>query len=130
MDQFIVHELKPLGFVRYVDDFLLLGATIEELKVMETRLNEHIQSNLNLVFNPRKTIIQPVSQGVDFTGYVILPWRIRPRRSLLSNARERLRENCTNETLQSYLGLLPHANAYRDANRLIEFCEEINYEYR
>lgn len=50
------------------------------------QVSAFVTDRLQLQLNPSKTIIQPVSRGVDFVGQIIKPWRRVLRRKTASNA--------------------------------------------
>ena len=72
-----------------------------------------------------KIIMRKFSQGIDFLGYVILSHHLALRtktkrrifkkmRALKLNCDEgKISESSFNQSLQSYLGVLSHANAHR-----------------
>lgn len=80
MDQFVKHQLRCRHYVRYVDDFVLLHESPQQLNAWLAAINAFLPT-LGARLNPSKTILQPVDRGVDFVGHVIKPWRrtTRPR---------------------------------------------------
>jgi len=112
LDQFAKHELRAPHYIRYVDDFVLLHEDRSWLRWAHGRIEGKL-AELRLQLNPRKTIIQPISRGVDFVGHVIKPWRrtIRPRS--MASALVRLAEAPAadvHQTANSYFGLLTQAS--------------------
>jgi RNA-directed DNA polymerase len=64
---------KDLGnkflFVRYADDFLILGESIEDLKeIALPRVNEFLELR-GLKLNLAKTVITDISEGFNYLGY-------------------------------------------------------------
>ncbi|MCF7999936.1 MAG: RNA-directed DNA polymerase [Methylovulum sp.] len=80
LDQFVKHTLKCRYYVRYVDDFILLADSAEQLQLWQARISEFLQSHLRLRLKD-EVRLQPLSQGIDFLGYrVFTPYRrVRPR---------------------------------------------------
>lgn len=116
LDQHVKHTIRAKHYVRYVDDFVLLHESAQWLRDAEASIIEYLP-RLGLALNPRKTVRQPIHRGVDFAGYVIKPWRTEVRRRTVRSALssiEALPEGETLETINSYLGLMRHANAYHD----------------
>jgi len=77
--------------------------------------------SIGLALNPRKTIIRPIARGVDFAGYVIKPWRREVRRRTVRSALARIEAAPAADTLvtiNSYLGLMRHADARHDSTRI------------
>ena len=109
-DQFVKHNLKIKQYLRYCDDFIVLGHNPEELMRMAVTMDEFLKNHLRLSLHPNKIIIRKWSQGIDFLGYVVLPFhrvlRTRTKRRIL----RKVRVGITNQSLQSYLGILKHCS--------------------
>jgi RNA-directed DNA polymerase len=111
LDQFVKHRLRAPHYVRYVDDFVLLHPSAQWLGQAHRQIEERLAA-LHLRLNPRKTILQPVSRGVDFVGHVIKPWRRTTRARTVTAALQRVAGVPADELLQtanSYFGLLRQA---------------------
>ncbi len=123
-DQFIKHELKAEYYARYTDDFTIVAERKEYLLSLLPRLAEFLRDNLALTLHPGKTSVHALHRGVDFLGYVIFPkhrlLRTKTKRRMFKNMRRRINEYragaisefSLQQTLQSYLGVLSHANAH------------------
>ena len=74
LDQFVKHRVRCRNYVRYVDDFVLLHESPQQLNVWREQIEQHL-ATLGARLNPSKTILLPVARGVDFVGHVIKPWR-------------------------------------------------------
>lgn len=112
LDQHVKHHIKAKHYIRYVDDMILLHEDPQWLNSAKLKIGNFVNLRLHLQLNPRKTILQPITRGVDFVGQIIKPWRRVNRKSLLQNAASAL-ESKTGEDLMmsanSYLGLLRQA---------------------
>jgi len=120
LDQHVKHAIKARHYVRYVDDMVLLHESPQFLNEGLRSINKFLPT-LGLALNPRKTIIQPIDRGVDFAGYVIKPWRTEVRRRTVRAGLlriESLPQGETLETINSYLGMLRHADGHRDRARI------------
>ena len=80
LDQFAKHTLKARYYVRYVDDFVLLHHDRVQLTEWRERIDEFLQGELFLRLNPRRQFIRPISNGIDFLGYIIRPSHLLVRR--------------------------------------------------
>ncbi|HEY9583449.1 MAG TPA: RNA-directed DNA polymerase [Candidatus Paceibacterota bacterium] len=124
-DQFVKHELKVKNYIRYTDDFLIVSENEEYLKSLIPKLQSFLLEKLILELHPRKVAIRKYHQGIDFLGYVIFPHhcllRARTRKRIFKNLKYKINNYksgiITRETLdqsiQSYLAVLSHANAYK-----------------
>jgi len=114
LDQFAKHQLRAPQYVRYVDDFVLLHESTEQLAHWHRRIAAFLPARLGAHLNPRKTVLQPVARGIDFVGHVIRPWHRTPRANALPNALRRLGA-CEKvdefDQVNSYFGLLRQSPA-------------------
>jgi len=79
LDYFIKHNLRIKHYIRYVDDFIILGKNYFELKDNLEKIREFLSSNLLLRLENRKIQINKIEFGVDFVGYVCFNNLIRVR---------------------------------------------------
>ena len=112
LDQFCKHTLGVKHYIRYVDDFVLLHDSPQQLNEWLFQIEQFLPS-LGARLNPSKTILQPIDRGVDFVGHVIKPWRRTTRKKSVAQALKRTAavpaENLR-ETANSYFGLLSQAS--------------------
>jgi len=112
LDQFAKHRLGAKHYIRYVDDFVFLHESPQQLNQWLAEVEEFLP-RLGAKLNPTKTILQPVDRGVDFVGHVIKPWRRSTRTRSLAQALKRTAAapaEDLRETANSYFGLLSQAS--------------------
>ncbi|MBU1029441.1 reverse transcriptase/maturase family protein [Patescibacteria group bacterium] len=112
-DQFVKHRLKTRHYIRYADDFAFLSEDRQFLAVLLPRITSFLYDDLRLEMHPDKVFIRSFASGVDFLGWIHFPDHRVPRSATRRRMFRRLGEHPTDETLQSYLGLLKHGNARR-----------------
>ena len=124
-DQFVKHELRVKHYIRFADDFLLLSHRKRELEDLLPKLKSFLGDKLQLELHPRKVIIRPLHQGIDFLGYVTFPnhrlLRTTTKKRMCRKLNKRLSqffedertEESLNQSLQSYLGVLSHADTHK-----------------
>lgn len=113
LDQFVKHRLQAKHYIRYVDDFVLLHHSPQQLNAWREQIEVFLTEHLHARLNPSKTILQPLARGVDFVGQVILPHRRITRRRVVENALRRAAKVPTEqlrETANSYFGQLRQAS--------------------
>ncbi len=100
------------------------------LKNLIVPIRSFLSDKLALELHPKKITIRKFHQGVDFLGYILLPHhrliRTKTKQRIFRKLKERIRE-CNNgmiskqtleQSLQSYLGVLSHANTYKFGQEL------------
>ena len=91
LDQFVKHILKARYYVRYVDDFVLMSCHKEQLDLWKREIEIFLRTNLDLDLNPKREKLRPVSDGIDFLGYIVRPDYMLVRRRVVNNCKEKLR---------------------------------------
>lgn len=71
LDWFIKHNLKAKFYIRYVDDFVLLGRSKIDLEKLKYRVMGFLKNSLNLELHPDKSSVIDLSNGIDFVGFKI-----------------------------------------------------------
>jgi RNA-directed DNA polymerase len=127
-DHFVKQRLKVKHYVRYADDFVFLSADRDYLRGVLLRVEGFLQSQLHLSLHPDKVSIATFASGVDFLGWIHFP----DHRILRAATSKRMSRNIEQkegkeETVQSYLGLLSHGNAYKLQRQVVliskgKFC--------
>jgi RNA-directed DNA polymerase len=69
LDYFVKHKLKAKYYIRYVDDFVILHNSKEQLKIWKQEIDNFLRNELKLELHPEKSKIIPLSRGVDFVGF-------------------------------------------------------------
>ena len=105
LDQHVKHRLHVRNYIRYVDDFILLHESPRQLNAWLADIVAFLPRELGVRLNPAKTILQPVTHGVDFVGQIINPWHRIPRRRTVHAALRRIRNLPRG-------GLVESANSY------------------
>lgn len=121
-DQFIKHKLRIKHYARYTDDFIIIHTNKQYLVDIIKPIDDFLQTSLKLRLHPHKVQIRKYRQGIDFLGYILLPHHRRVRTKTMHRITKKLFQkkydvtNGTitqeqyNQSMQSYLGVLKHAN--------------------
>ena len=124
-DQFVKHKLKVKYYARYTDDFVVVADTEEYLRSVLAPMRAFLKERLKLDLHPDKISIRKYDRGIDFLGYVVLPYhtrlRTKTKRRMLRKLRDQvgqykrgeISETSIQASFQSYLGVLSHADAYQ-----------------
>lgn len=124
LDHFIKECMQIKYYVRYMDDFVLIGNSKEELWKNLADIKWLVEGHLKLKLN-RKTKIYPASRGVDFAGYRTFTSYILPRKRNIKAAKKRFKDishkykngemdlESVRQRVTSFLGYVKHCQAKR-----------------
>ena len=122
LDQFVKHKLRIKYYLRYADDFIIISDNKDFLFPCINISQQFLKEKLKLDLHPDKIIIRKLSWGIDFLGYIVLPYCIVPRtktkKRMFKKIEERRSSPYFNQTLASYLGYLSHSCSYKILKRL------------
>ena len=130
-DQFIKQRLKIKHYIRYTDDFVIVSKSYKELEDYLELIRSFLKEKLHLHLHPHKVSVRKYKQGIDFLGYVLLPHhrvlRTKTKRRMYRRLRESvimhkagiLTEERVESSLQSYLGVLCHADSHDEQEELL-----------
>lgn len=108
VDHFIKRVLKVKHYVRYVDDFILIGITRDQCLCFREKIIQFIKENLGLRLS--KSTIQKVRKGLNFVGY--RTWKSKKfiRKHSLYKFRRMVKKG-NQESAVSILGHAKHTNS-------------------
>jgi retron-type reverse transcriptase len=92
LDHFVKEHARERRYVRYVDDFMIVGPRKEDLQRLKDEIDEFLGERLGLALHAHKSQVAPVRSGVGFLGYRVWPDRLRVRTSTLVRLRRKERE--------------------------------------
>ncbi len=122
-DHWMKETLRRRFYLRYVDDFLVLGESAREMAEVREAVGERLAA-LELQLHPVKQRIFPVTEGCDFVGYRIFPghrllrrhsgYRFRRRLRGMARAMERgeLTPGSLRSRIASWVGHARHADTW------------------
>ena len=129
-DQFVKHVFHVKHYARYTDDFAIVSADRSYPENLIEPISTFLRDRLALELHPKKIFIRKLHQGIDFLGYVMFTGyrliRTKTRHRIFAKFKAKvaayhagdLSEDSLMASLQSYLGVLSHADAH-------EFGEEL-----
>lgn len=101
-DRFVLHTLKPRGYIRYGDDFVLFGKRMQEMVQWKGMAMAFLRQELGLSLHPRTGGIFPCRRGLRCCGWEIFPRGIRLQERTRQRALHRLQPG----NIASYSGLV------------------------
>lgn len=119
LDYFIKQKLGIRRYIRYNDDFFIVGKTNVELRDSALKIKGFLFETLKLNLPDKKIKIQSLNSGIDVLGTVIFPWGTVPRRRLRKAAEQTVADAFRNgytsrgwRSAVSYLGLLGSTRSF------------------
>ena len=130
LDHFAKHTLKAQRYLRYVDDFVLVHHDRAQLSAWLVQIEHFLADRLQLSLKA-DIRLRPLTDGIDFLGYVVRPTHTLVRPRVVAHARAALATweqqhvsageiratpaqlRQIQSTAASYAGHLRHANSHR-----------------
>lgn len=120
LDHLVKRNLGIRWYGRYVDDVVLIDHDPQKLNAAFAMMQEFCGDTLGLKFHPNKTQRNSAYRGINFCGYVMLPYRRYVRRrstnamQAVAHSVERYENpEAWGARMNSYLGICQHANTYQ-----------------
>jgi len=139
MDHWIKEELGVPAYVRYVDDFVLLGNSKRQMWAWKAALEDYL-AGYRLVLHPNKTQIHQTKDGIPFLGFMTFPHHRyvkkekirRYRRYLNLNLEKRKRRLLQPQTLEdqlnAWLGHIRNGQSQRLENTIFNYLRRQGVE--
>jgi retron-type reverse transcriptase len=120
LDQFITQSCGIQDYLRYADDFVIISKNKIFLESLISIVRNFLEEHLKLILHPKKIVLRPWHQGLDFLGYVSFPHhtvlRTKTKRRMLRRLRRQYfqleqgveQRELFEQSKQSYLGALRH----------------------
>ena len=117
---------------------MILSEDKQWLEKQVEQVQKFLQDNLKLELHPDKVFIRKFRQGIDFLGYVILPYytvlRTKTKKRMLKKIKQKnlelamreISEESFNQSLQSYLGILSHCKGHKINNEIRKMLKTKN----
>jgi len=103
LDHFVKRELKIKSYVRYVDDFVAIGLTLDEAKEFKNKCEKFVQDKLNLELSHWH--IQKLKKGINFVGY--RTWK--NKKFVRKHSMYKFKKAIKKSKLESIISLIGHA---------------------
>lgn len=130
LDYFVRDNLKEKFYFRYADDFIFFHADRKYLEDLEVKVCQFTLANLKLTVHPNKIIYRKLIQGIDWLGYIFLPYhtvlRTSTKRRMFRKVKRKVEiynrglwnAKKLDSSLESYFGLLKHCKGYKIEQKL------------
>ena len=94
LDYFIKHRLKVRYYIRYVDDFVILHNSKEQLEKYKCEISHFLIKQLSLQLHPDKSKIFQLSRGTTFLGLRIFQNHKLLKKSNIRKFEKKLEQLC------------------------------------
>lgn len=118
LDHFIKRVLKIRDYVRYVDDFMLIGLSRSACLMLRDAIVEFLRRLLKAELS--RSSIQKIRKGVNFCGYRMWRTRIFIRKHSLYKFQKAVRKG----KQESVISLLGHAKATNSLGSMLKKIKE------
>ena len=131
LDHFLKDEMGVRFYVRYMDDFVLLGPSKAWCWTVLEAIRDFVTVSLKLQLNP-KTGVWPASHGIDFVGYRHWTDKVLPRKRTVKRARRAFRTfpklyargkidlAYVRARVASFTGYMQHCDGYETLSHILE----------
>jgi len=105
LDHYILEQLRPCAYCRYMDDFVLWAASKEQLKDMFAKIVNYVKENLKLTLKP--PVFGNAVSGLPFLGFLIKKKGIY----LMQKSKRRVKERMSEISASLYTGVITEEKA-------------------
>ena len=135
LDYFVKHELKTKYYIRYVDDFVLLHSSKEQLEEWKEQIDNFLKTELKIELHPDKSKVISLSRGIDFVGFRnFYHYRLLRKRNI-KKIKLKIEEYHSgnlsykklNESFQGWNAYAKWANCYKLIENFISIQELFSY---
>ena len=136
LDQFVKNKLKSKYYMRYVDDFVILHKSKNQLKIYKKQIDKFLNNDLGLELHSDKSRIISLSKPIPFVGFRVFYYHKLLKKSNQRNIQKRLDKFKTlfstnqitydkiYESIQGFIAYTKHANTYNLRRKILKKREE------
>lgn len=117
-DHWVKEVQNVVYYFRYADDMVFFSRCKIFLHKLLDSVKTYLWVNLRLKVKGNHKVA-PITEGLDFLGYVFFPDYTLIRKRIKQNFARMLKHNPNRASIMSYLGLLSHANCINLKNKLL-----------
>jgi retron-type reverse transcriptase len=137
LDYFVKHRLKAKYYIRYVDDFVILDVSKENLDLYKKEIDDFLKT-IKLELHPQKSRVIPLHEGVKFLGFRIFykykllkKSNIRKMNHRIENFIDLYKKGIIDkdeiyECVEGWFAYAMHANTYNLRKRIMKKLQSLN----
>ena len=132
LDVYTKHKLRAKHYIRYVDDFVILHESKEQLEEWKNKIDKFLKEKLKIELHPSKSHVLRLNGGINFLGFRIFYHHKLLRKSNLKNFNRKFnnlkilfneevigREKALG-SLEGWLAYCSHANTHKYRKHLMK----------
>ena len=108
-DHWIKEKLGVRNYFRYLDDIVIFHSSKEYLHRLLADIRNYFKVELKLTIKVNYSV-WPVSEGLDFVGYVFFHTHVLLRKTIKQNFARAIKKRKKPNVLAAYMGWAKHAN--------------------
>ena len=136
LDKFVKHKLRAEYYIRYVDDFIILHSSKEQLMNWKKEIDSFLKRELKIELHPDKSKIISLNRPINFVGFrIFYYYRLLKKLNRVSIQKrlDKLHALFLNnkmyydkiyESIQGSFSYMKHANTYKFRKKLTKQIEE------
>lgn len=131
MDHRLKDDFGIKSYVRYMDDFIVLGHSKSDLWRLCDHIADLLAGDLRLRLNRKTSVIQ-ARRGIDFCGYRVFATHILPRKRNVKRAKQRIVKavdqynlgltdfhHSVKPAVDSFIGYAKHCNCHKTTEKVL-----------
>ena len=132
LDQFVKNKLRAKYYIRYVDDFVILHNSKNQLTSWKNEIDKFLRKNLEIELHPDKSQILKLEKGIKFLGFRFFPNHRLLRKSNMNHFERKfnqmkiqfkegiLTRDKSIEKLEGWIAYAKHGNTYNYRKKIIQ----------
>ena len=141
LDHFIKERLKIRGYIRYMDDFILIHESKDYLRFCREEIRKKLEA-MGFELHQKKTVLHPLRQGVTFlqwrfvlteTGKVLMlmnsakltKQRRRMRKLWEKEKTGKVRAGTVHDSFQAFLANAERGNSWKMRESMKQFYKDL-----
>ena len=136
LDQFIKNDLRIRYYVRYVDDFVILSNSVQELKHYKDEIDIFLKNCLKIELHSEKTQIYKLNHGIGFLGLRIFNNHKLLKKNNIKKFKKRLAKllkqydnheidyDAVYDFIEGWTAYSKNANTYKLKNKILNPLEQ------
>jgi len=125
LDYFVKHKIKAKFYIRYVDDFVILHKSKEQLEIWKKEIYGFLKTKLKIELHPDKSKIMFLSKGIDFVGFRIFYYFKLLRKRSINKMKSKIKFLDKEKLIESFQGWQAYAKWANTGDLIKDLSQQI-----